>query len=151
MQYKDGKCWTNGQRMHFSHPAHDRRMGLPVNKMRGVFFYTGRVHLGSLYNTGSTHRWRTRTEKNGYTMCARKVGAGAGKRVGGKSSFKVKGVRWACHWHAADLRQRRVSFCFGRRCVCVRHALGACCLCAICARHALDSGQARVGHALGMQ
>jgi hypothetical protein len=26
VQYRDGRCWTSGQRMHFSYPPHDRRM-----------------------------------------------------------------------------------------------------------------------------
>jgi len=67
--WKDGKCWSNGIGMHWSYPPHDRRMGVPVSKVRGLFFYTGRVHTGALYNTGTTHRWARRNSERGYTLC----------------------------------------------------------------------------------
>ena len=40
--YYDGKCFTSGINLHFSHPHHDPRLGVAVSKMRDVFFYTGR-------------------------------------------------------------------------------------------------------------
>ena len=56
--YADDSCWSSGISLHFSHPHHDRRLGVAVRKMRDVWFYTGRHGTGALLNTGTTHRWR---------------------------------------------------------------------------------------------
>merc|ERR1711988_1342157 len=70
--YRDGHCFDSKVNLHFSHPHHDKnaKLGFPVAKAKGVFWSTGRHHTGSLYNTGSTHRWRNGHDKNGWTMCA---------------------------------------------------------------------------------
>merc|ERR550537_603988 len=74
--YRDGVCYDSGVNLHFSHPSHDRhaKLNFPVAKAKGVFWYTGRHHTGSLLNTGSTHRWRNGNDKNGFTMCMKKGG-----------------------------------------------------------------------------
>merc|ERR1711990_1385251 len=69
--YRDSYCYNSGRNLHFSYPAHDRQLGVNPAIMRGVFFYTGRHHLGSLLNTGSSHRWRNNNDRNKLTMCAK--------------------------------------------------------------------------------
>merc|ERR1712093_344846 len=69
--YRDSYCYNSGRNLHFSYPAHDRQLGVNPAIMRGVFFYTGRHHLGSLLNTGSSHRWRNNNDRNRQTMCAK--------------------------------------------------------------------------------
>ena len=67
--YRDSYCYNSGKNLHFSYPAHDRRLGVPVSKMKGAFFYTGRHGRGSLMNTGSSHRWMNNNDRNKDTMC----------------------------------------------------------------------------------
>lgn len=69
-KYSGGDCFNFGNRYHFSHPAHDRAIGFPVSKAVGIYWSTGRHGTGALYNTGRTHRWSTRFDRDGYTMCA---------------------------------------------------------------------------------
>jgi len=69
--YRDGHCFDSRVNLHFSHPHHNRHGNLrfPVSKAKGIFWYTGRHGHGSLYNTGSSHRWRNGNDRNGWTMC----------------------------------------------------------------------------------
>ena len=67
--YRDKHCYDSGQRLHYSVPGHDGRLGIPRSKAKGIFWYTGRHGRGSLLNTGRGHRWRKNTDKNQFTMC----------------------------------------------------------------------------------
>merc|ERR1712093_56236 len=89
--YRDSYCYNSGRNLHFSYPTHDRQLGVNPAIMRGIFFYTGRHHLGSLLNTGSSHRWRNNNDRNQLTMCA-KGGAGWCRRGDGSggSERRVK-------------------------------------------------------------
>jgi hypothetical protein len=72
--YSDGKCELLGGSWHFSHPSHNRRFKVPVTNVKGSFFYCGKSNHGkSLLNTGTTHRWTTGKEKNGYTFCVSRL------------------------------------------------------------------------------
>jgi translation elongation factor P/translation initiation factor 5A len=99
--YRDRYCYNSGKNLHFSHPSHDRQLGVPVSKMRYIFYYTGRHHTGSLYNTGSSHRWRNNNDRNKYTMCEGKALKAAKPKQGkpryalrfkGNNFYKVKTV-----------------------------------------------------------
>jgi len=70
--YRDAHCFNSGKGLHFSHPHHDKHLQIPVSKAKGIFWYTGRHHTGSLLNTGGGHRWRNGNDKNGFTMCTNK-------------------------------------------------------------------------------
>jgi hypothetical protein len=120
--YYDGYCNKNGGRWHFSYPHHDRQHGIDVNKVAGVFFYTGRHGHGSLMNTGRSHRWRHHRDNNMFTMCTPvkaklswftfKFGGLTFKRVYVKGTMNAKNIRSACeakglapvvdHWYYAD-------------------------------------------------
>jgi hypothetical protein len=68
--YGDGQCRPAGGHWHFSHPHHDAQQGVPLDKVRGVFFYAGRANGNrALINTGSTHKWSRGYEKDGDTLC----------------------------------------------------------------------------------
>merc|ERR1711871_1255223 len=57
--WNDNQCYVaDGQRSwHLSYPPQDRHYGIPVNEVRGAFFYTGGAHVGAIQNPGRTHRW----------------------------------------------------------------------------------------------
>jgi hypothetical protein len=71
--YADGKCTMAGDAWHFSHPSHDRRHKVPVNKVTGAYFYCGRANGGlALMNTGSTHKWsHRRWDRDGDAYCVK--------------------------------------------------------------------------------
>merc|ERR1740117_1351397 len=72
--YNDGKCKVSGGNWHFSHPSHDRRYKIDVNKVKWAFFYCGRANGNkALLNTGRTHKWTTNNrERDGDTFCAKR-------------------------------------------------------------------------------
>jgi len=73
--YADGKCRIVGGRWHFSHSHHARKYGLPLSKILGAYFYTGRANHGlGLMNTGSGHRWaRRHKDRDGDTFCVKRA------------------------------------------------------------------------------
>lgn len=58
------KCWSaplkpkDFGRKHFSHPVHNRQLGIDVNALTGMCFMANQDSR-VLYNTGSTHAWTT--------------------------------------------------------------------------------------------
>merc|ERR1719201_972310 len=94
MNYADGKCAMVGGHWHFSHPSHDRRHRIPVKKVSGAFFYTGRHHTGAMLNTGTSHRWARRNrDKNGDTFCVK----------------RGPGFKTHISWHGSTLYRVRVK------------------------------------------
>jgi hypothetical protein len=70
-RYEDGNCLTVGGNWHMSHPSHDRRHKVPLSKVTGSFFYSGKANGDKvLFNTGVTHKWTTGKERDGDTYCA---------------------------------------------------------------------------------
>ena len=66
--YNDGNCVTayanNGN--HLSYPPQNGN----VNMLFGKFFYCGTANgVQSHYNTGTSHRWSTSSDTNGFTLC----------------------------------------------------------------------------------
>jgi len=72
--YNDGNCKAVGGHWHFSHPSHDRSHKVPLDKVRGAFFYCGRAnHNRAMLNTGHTHKWtHDRYEQEGDTFCVKR-------------------------------------------------------------------------------
>jgi len=83
--YSDGKCRVvfapNKGQWHFSYPDHDRANKVPVDKVKGVFFYTNSEQQG-LVNTGKTHVWGPVWAANVDTLCARRPGSYLKKKNG---------------------------------------------------------------------
>jgi len=69
--WNDNQCYVaDGQTSwHLSYPPHDRSHGIPVNEVRGAYFYTGAAHVGAIQNTGHTHRWANGGDRDGSTFC----------------------------------------------------------------------------------
>jgi hypothetical protein len=71
--YNDGNCKQIGGRWYFSHPSHDKRHGVDVNKVKWAFFYAGRANGNrALLNTGRTHRWTNGRQADGDTFCVKR-------------------------------------------------------------------------------
>ena len=69
--WRDGSCYSSGRNLFFSHPSHDRSLGVNPAPLRNVFFYTSRHGRGSLMNTGSSHRWMNNNDRNKNAMCTK--------------------------------------------------------------------------------
>ena len=71
--YKDKACWSNCINKFWSYPSHDHAMGIPLKRVRNLFFYT-KYKLTAMYNTGTKSRWARGWKKGekgerGYTLC----------------------------------------------------------------------------------
>ena len=66
--YNDAHCLQATQALHYSHPSHDGRLGISKAAAKGIYWYGGRHGTGALLNTGRTHVWRKKDDKNGFTM-----------------------------------------------------------------------------------
>jgi hypothetical protein len=120
--YYDGYCERVGGRWHFSYPHHDRQRGIPLLKVQGVFFYTGRHGPGALQNILRTHRWVHHRMRDGITMCVKRSKTRESYnfkyqgmdfvRTRVKGTMDARNIRKACaakglgpvvdHWHYND-------------------------------------------------
>jgi hypothetical protein len=75
--YMDGRCvimQASTSVWHFSYPPHDRQYGVPVDVVRGAYFYSGKGNEWPHQNTGNTHRRTSYYDMDGDTFCVKVSG-----------------------------------------------------------------------------
>ena len=72
--YSDEYCLKAGGSWYFSQLSSNKKHDVPPAFMKGVYLYCGSAGGGkTLLNTGDIHRWSKATDKNGETVCGRKL------------------------------------------------------------------------------
>jgi hypothetical protein len=93
MQVSDGKCrttwYTDNKKpqlksWYFSKPSDDKRYGIPIDKLKGAFFYAGKQRNGkrTRVNNGRTHFWSEEWMHHADTICVSRTAAYTKKHKG---------------------------------------------------------------------
>ena len=71
--YMDGRCVVlNGYGWEFAYPPHARDHDVPVDKIKGSFWYAGHAYNNyAIQNTGDNTKWADANQYDGDTYCVR--------------------------------------------------------------------------------
>lgn len=109
--YADGQCRIAGGNWHFAVTKDQKTFKLPIKKIRGAYFYTGKANKGlSLMATGLSkpdHKWSTKgKDMDGDTFCVTRAASFKAvsvfdghklERVAVSGRMTSKNIRKACH------------------------------------------------------